>query len=198
MVGRAIVIVASLAKLGVPAMTDDELIAEAHKWVRGERCWYIGPDRTTSLVLDLADRLSQLVGDKDEPKLPSREELSEAIANVGEYIPGSHGEDYINPNLAADAVLALISWRNIPEPQPAKISESSHVNLAINYLRLNKSQRANAVKSIGIEWHPDDAYVLGRVAQAGKLDELDAAVRNLLGRGVVSRTPETQGDENAR
>lgn len=35
-----------------------------------------------------------------------RDELAEIIQDSGEYIPGSHGEDYINPTKAADAAIA--------------------------------------------------------------------------------------------
>lgn len=35
-----------------------------------------------------------------------REELADIIQDAGEYIPGSHGEDYVNPRKAADAILA--------------------------------------------------------------------------------------------
>jgi hypothetical protein len=35
-----------------------------------------------------------------------REELSDIILDCGEYIPGSHADDYVNPYKAADAILA--------------------------------------------------------------------------------------------
>lgn len=35
-----------------------------------------------------------------------RDELAELIQDVGEYIPGSHADDYISPDKAADAILA--------------------------------------------------------------------------------------------
>lgn len=35
-----------------------------------------------------------------------RDELIELIQDVGEYIPGSHADDYISPTKAADAILA--------------------------------------------------------------------------------------------
>lgn len=35
-----------------------------------------------------------------------RDELAEIIQDVGEYIPGSHADDYVSPNKAADAILA--------------------------------------------------------------------------------------------
>ena len=44
--------------------------------------------------------------DQHTPTNEEREELADLIEGVGRYIPGSHGHDYINPNKAADAVLA--------------------------------------------------------------------------------------------
>lgn len=35
-----------------------------------------------------------------------RDDLAELILDVGEYIPGSHADDYISPTRAADAILA--------------------------------------------------------------------------------------------
>lgn len=35
-----------------------------------------------------------------------RDELADLIQDVGEYIPGSHADDYISPTKAADAILA--------------------------------------------------------------------------------------------
>ena len=36
----------------------------------------------------------------------ARDELAEIIQDCGEYIPGSHADDYVSPDKAADAILA--------------------------------------------------------------------------------------------
>jgi len=36
----------------------------------------------------------------------ARDELVEIIQDCGEYIPGSHADDYVSPSKAADAILA--------------------------------------------------------------------------------------------
>jgi hypothetical protein len=36
----------------------------------------------------------------------ARDELAEIIQDAGEYIAGSHAHDYVNPDKAADAILA--------------------------------------------------------------------------------------------
>lgn len=36
----------------------------------------------------------------------ARDELTELIQDVGEYVPGSHADDYISPTKAADAILS--------------------------------------------------------------------------------------------
>lgn len=38
--------------------------------------------------------------------MSERDELAEIIQDCGEYIPGSHADDYVSPNKAADAILA--------------------------------------------------------------------------------------------
>ncbi len=38
--------------------------------------------------------------------MSERDELAEIIQDVGEYIPGSHAEDYTDPTKAADAIIA--------------------------------------------------------------------------------------------
>ena len=38
--------------------------------------------------------------------MSERDELAEIIQDCGEYIPGSHADDYVSPVKAADAILA--------------------------------------------------------------------------------------------
>ena len=38
--------------------------------------------------------------------MTAREELAEIIQDCGEYIPGSHADDYVSPDKAAEAILA--------------------------------------------------------------------------------------------
>jgi hypothetical protein len=38
--------------------------------------------------------------------MSARDELAEIIQDCGEYIPGSHADDYVSPDKAADAILA--------------------------------------------------------------------------------------------
>jgi hypothetical protein len=38
--------------------------------------------------------------------MSDRDELAEIIQDCGEYIPGSHADDYVSPDKAADAILA--------------------------------------------------------------------------------------------
>lgn len=37
--------------------------------------------------------------------MSARDELTEIIQDCGEYIPGSHADDYVSPDKAADAIL---------------------------------------------------------------------------------------------
>lgn len=53
-----------------------------------------------------------------------REHLADIIESVGVYIPGSHGHDYINPNRAADAILAAGFRR--PQPSDPDTKENDH------------------------------------------------------------------------
>ena len=46
----------------------------------------------------------------------ARDELADLVESVGVYIPGSHGHDYINPNRAADAIIAA-GYRKHSEPE---------------------------------------------------------------------------------
>jgi hypothetical protein len=46
-----------------------------------------------------------------------RDELAEIIQDVGEYIPGSHADDYISPNKAADAILAAGYTKQTPSTE---------------------------------------------------------------------------------
>ena len=38
--------------------------------------------------------------------MTARDELAEIIQDCGEYIPGSHADDYVSPDKAAEAILA--------------------------------------------------------------------------------------------
>jgi hypothetical protein len=54
--------------------------------------------------------------------MSARDELAEIIQDCGEYIPGSHADDYVNPDKAAAAILAA-GYRKL---EPAWLGSLEH------------------------------------------------------------------------
>jgi hypothetical protein len=130
-------------------VTDDtKLVVE----LRSEAGYWLGGNRTRGLLLRAADALEAVT-----PRAPTdeeREALTDAIREVGDYIPGSHSADYIDPVAAAQSVIDAGFRRVAPVSDDERAAARAEAEQRYPLRNLDDGERAGRqrVFVVGAEW----------------------------------------------